>query len=255
MEEIDNNALALLLIERYAKSLHRLQDLREVSSTSSINTIFATIKEAGEMVGSVRQMERDFKKMIPEYEGGSRLAYRRWFKRFCGKDWPRYFNISAPEEEINLECSPIPRRLLAEYASNLEAIGRTLDDITHSLAFMFGFEKVNYLALRDCFKPEARGTKDCLYNSVILPEIQTLIDNGLLLKEWGAVACILQDSKNAITKEVYSKTFDAWCKEFLSFMRVPFKSGSVPRWGASEKISEDVKFTRLKQRLHTLTDA
>lgn len=253
IQVIDNNTLALLLIERYSKSLQRLHELREVSSTSSVDTIFATIAEARKMVDSVRQMERDFKKVLPEYEGSSRLAYRDWFIKYCGQKWPLFFHISAPEEEIIL--ASIPRRFRAEYASNLEAIGRTLDDITHSLAFVFGFEKVNYLALRECFKPEARGTNDCLYNSVILPEIQTLVDNGLLLKEWGAVACILQNSKNAITKEVCSKSFDAWCKEFLSFVRVPFKRGSVPRWRASEIKSEDGKFARLKQCLRALTDS
>lgn len=252
MQEMNDSAIALLLIEQYSKSLHRLNELREVSSTSSLVTIFATIKEAGEMALSVRQMERDFKKVQPEYEGDSRLAYRDWFTRFCGQDWPRYFNISASKEELKL--ASIPRKFRAEYASNLASIGKTLDDITRALAIVFGDENTNFEAvLRAYFKPEAKGTNDGKYNRLILPEIQALKDDGLTLKEWGAVAYILQNSKST-TPELHKKSFDAWCKEFFPLMGVSFKPSSVPRYNDSIRISESQKFARLKLCLNTITD-
>lgn len=251
VENTPANTLALLLIERYSKSLHRLQDLQEVSSTSSINTIFATIAEAREMVDSVRQMETDFKKVLPEYEGSSRLVYSDWFVKFCGPDWPLYFNVSASTEEIKRVF--IPRKFRAEYAQNLESIGKTLDDITHSLAFVFGFEKVNYLALRDCFTPEARGKNDGLFNRLILPEIRALRGDGLKLYEWGAVAFIIQDSE-AATDELSNKSFDSWCKEFFTLLQIPFKPGSIPRKQGSKRISNDWKFSKLVQVLNTIAN-
>lgn len=246
-QEIDNNTLALLLIERYSKSLQRLHELRGPSSITSIDSTFATIAEAGEMAASVRQMERDFKKVLPEYGGNSRLAYRDWFVKFCGQDWPRYFNISASKEELKL--ASIPRKFRAEYASNLASIGRTLDDITRSLAIVFGDENTNFEAvLLEYFTPGARGTKDGKYYRLILPEIQALKEDGLTLKEWGAVAFILHNSPATTLRK---KSFDSWCKEFLSLMGVSFKPGSVPRYGDSQAASEGRKFAGLFQVLNS----
>lgn len=251
---IDNNTLALLLIERYAKCLQRLHELRRgPSSIASIDTTFATITEAQKMADSVRQMGRDFKKVQPEYEGNSRLAYRDWFTKFCGQDWPYYFNISASKEELKL--ASIPRNFRAEYASNLASIGRTIDDITRSLAIVFGDENTNFEAvLRAYFKPEAKGTNDGKYYRLILPEIQALKDDGLTLKEWGAVAYILQNSKST-TPELHKKSFDAWCKEFFPLMGVSFKPGSVPRFGDSQATSEGGKFAGLKKILDKVLDS
>lgn len=248
MEEKNNNTLALLLIERYSKSLQRLNELREVSSTSSVDTIFSTITDAQEMEDSVRQIERDFKKVMQEYGGSSRLAYRDWFIKFCGQKWPLYFHISAPEEEIKL--ASIPRKFRAEYASNLASIGRTLDDITRSLAIVFGFENIDYeTLLREYFTPEARGTNDVQYNRLVLPEIQALKADGLSLKEWGAVASILYDSKATTIQQTHG-SFNSWVQEFLSFMGISFKPGSVPKLSNSRTISGGQKFAKFRRAIN-----
>lgn len=250
----NNETLSLLLIERYAKGLHRLQDLMNISYKSSFDTIFAGIAECREMVAQARQMKRDFDKALTEYKGSSGPAYRDWFIKFCGKDWPLYFDISAREEEIKLTA--IPRPLRSEYASNLSSIGGTLDEITRSLALAFGFENTHFeMELKKYFTPSARGTNDGKYNRLIIPEFQALKDDGLTLKEWGAVACMLQNS-SAATRELRDKSFDAWCREFLGIMGVPFGERSVPRWGESQSQAENnSRLQRLMKALEGVADS
>lgn len=252
--ETNNNTLALLLIEKYAKSIHRLQELRNISYKSSVDSIFAAIAEAREMKLQASQMERDFRKVSHEYKESSGPVYRDWFARFCGQEWPLYFDISAQKEEITLTA--IPRKFRAEYASNLASIGGTLDAITRSLAIMFGDENTNYeTVLKEYFKPEARGTNDGKYTRLILPEIQALKDNGLNLKEWGAVAHILKTSNIATRDLCYGRSFDSWCREFLGLMGVQYKGGSVPRSKASEKeAGNNPKFNRLKRTLQRVME-
>lgn len=250
VENTPANTLALLLIERYSKSLHRLNGLREVcqvsTSLDSLLVNYNKVEEARKMVDSVRQMEQDFKKVMPEYEKSPR-GYLRWLNRCFGKEWPLYLNISAKKEEQKQVY--IPAKHLTEYASNLEAIGRTLDDITRSLAFALGFEKVNYLALREYFTPKARGANDKKFKNSILPEIRKLRNDGLSLKEWGAVAYIIRDSE-AVTDKLTKKSFDSWCREFLALMRVPFTNNSVPRMITCKKKSWDGKFSKLVAALN-----